>query len=238
MQNWQEEQILKLPSLSCEKEIFQALIPLAKELGFEYCSYNLRTPIPISRPHTVSLNNFPEEWQTHYKKENYVSVDPTITHCMHSDLPIIWNEEAFSSTPKLWQEAQNHGLRFGWAQSSRSINGVNGMLTLVRSNQEVTEEELKEKSLKMTWLAQIAHQALSRHIAPKLLPELKVHLTKREISTLRWTGEGKTSSEIAEILNIKERTVNFHLTNAKRKLNSVNKTAAATRAAMLGLISY
>ena len=53
---------------------------------------------------------------------------------------------------------------------------------------------------------------------------------------LRWTGEGKTSGEIADILNITERTVNFHIGKAIAKLNAVNKTAAVLRAAMLGLL--
>ncbi|WP_409364366.1 LuxR C-terminal-related transcriptional regulator [Burkholderia sp. Bp8991] len=33
-----------------------------------------------------------------------------------------------------------------------------------------------------------------------------------------------------------ERTVKFHLVNAMRKLNSANKTEAAVKAAMLGLL--
>ncbi len=51
-----------------------------------------------------------------------------------------------------------------------------------------------------------------------------------------WTAEVKTSGEIAEILKISERTVNFHINNAIAKLDTPNKTAAAVRAALLGLL--
>jgi len=53
---------------------------------------------------------------------------------------------------------------------------------------------------------------------------------------LRWTADGKTSSEISCILNIAERTVNFHINNVVAKLNAANKTSAAIKAAMLGLL--
>ena len=76
-----------------------------------------------------------------------------------------------------------------------------------------------------------------RIAAPKLLPEIAVQLSRREVEVLRWTGEGKTSGEIAEVLNITERTVNFHIGKTMTKLNAVNKTAAVLRAAMLGLLS-
>ena len=73
-------------------------------------------------------------------------------------------------------------------------------------------------------------------LTDSLLPEAVVKLVEREITALRWTAEGKTSADIAEILRISERTVNFHLNNASAKLGACNKTAAAVKAALLGLI--
>ncbi|SMG00591.1 hypothetical protein BSIN_3723 [Burkholderia singularis] len=42
--------------------------------------------------------------------------------------------------------------------------------------------------------------------------------------------------EIGKIMFIDERTVKFHLVNTMRKLNASNKTEAAVKAAMLGLL--
>jgi LuxR family quorum-sensing system transcriptional regulator SolR len=53
---------------------------------------------------------------------------------------------------------------------------------------------------------------------------------------LCWTGEGKTSYEIGQILNISERTVNFHVNNALSKLTSTNKVQAVVKAIAMGLI--
>lgn len=77
---------------------------------------------------------------------------------------------------------------------------------------------------------------MSRLLVPKMLPETSVQLSSREVEVLQWTGDGKTSAEVSEILNISERTVNFHIGNAMTKLNAANKTAAVVRAAILGML--
>lgn len=110
------------------------------------------------------------------------------------------------------------------------------MLTLARSHEPLTEAELEAKTLQMTWLTQIAHITMSRCLLPKLMPEMNAQLSNREIAVLRWTADGKTSGEISSILKIAERTVNFHINNAITKLNATNKTSAAIKAAMLGLL--
>jgi len=69
-----------------------------------------------------------------------------------------------------------------------------------------------------------------------IMPEQEVKLSPREIDVLRWTAEGKTSGEISDIMGISERTVNFHINNLMTKMNVTNKTAAAIRAALMGLL--
>ena len=61
-------------------------------------------------------------------------------------------------------------------------------------------------------------------------------LTPREREILKWAAEGKTSWEISVILDLSERTVKFHLIEASRKLNAVNRTAAVAKALAWGLI--
>jgi LuxR family transcriptional regulator len=70
----------------------------------------------------------------------------------------------------------------------------------------------------------------------QVMPEVSVKLSSREKEVLQWTAVGKTSGEISSILNITERTVNFHINNTINKLNVTNKTAAAIKAAILGFL--
>ncbi len=58
----------------------------------------------------------------------------------------------------------------------------------------------------------------------------KSPITLREGECLSWAAIGKTASEIAEILNISEHTVNFHTKNAIKRLNAANKTHAVVKA--------
>ena len=236
MSRWQDEQLHALLTIRCESELMQALYGLAHDLGFDYCAYGLRMPVPVSRPKIVMANNYPAEWQAKYQQRGYVAVDPTVLHGMRSVLPIVWSDDVFASAPELWEEARSHGLRTGWAQSSRDASGVAGMLTLSRGAEALSDGELWEQGLKMSWLTQVAHQGMSRCLVPKLLPEGEVKLTAREQAVLRWTGDGKTSGEISQILRISESTVNFHVRNVMAKLGAPNKLAAAVKAAMIGLL--
>ena len=57
-----------------------------------------------------------------------------------------------------------------------------------------------------------------------------VELTDREIETLTWVARGKTSAEIAEILGLTKRTVDFHSDSARLKLGVATRTEAAIKA--------
>lgn len=209
MKTWQEDQLRALDSIRCEHELFRALAAAAGKLGFDYCAYGLRMPLPLANPKTVMFNNYPEAWQKRYEAEKYLLIDPTVRHGMRSTLPVIWSDDLFNPALEFWEDARSFGLRHGWAQSSRGADGVGGMLTLARSGEQLSDTELLEKGLRMSWLAQVAHCTMSRILTVKLMPEASVQLSSREVAVLQWTAEGKTSSEIAEILRISERTVNW-----------------------------
>ncbi len=61
-------------------------------------------------------------------------------------------------------------------------------------------------------------------------------LTHREIEIIRLLTQGKTSTEIAEGLNISARTVDTHKQNVMHKLNLKNKTELLRYAFLNGLI--
>ncbi|MNL69341.1 HTH-type quorum sensing-dependent transcriptional regulator VjbR [compost metagenome] len=61
-------------------------------------------------------------------------------------------------------------------------------------------------------------------------------LSARELECLRWTAAGKSSEEIAIILNISSHTVVSYLKSAMRKLDSVNRMQAIARACRFRLL--
>lgn len=61
-------------------------------------------------------------------------------------------------------------------------------------------------------------------------------LSERERRVLELTAIGKTANEIAELLEISQRTVHAHLQNASEKLNASNKTHTVVEALRYGQI--
>ncbi len=69
----------------------------------------------------------------------------------------------------------------------------------------------------------------------ELWPKL-VQLNDREVETLTWVARGKTSAEIAQILGLTKRTIDFHIDNARTKLGAATRTQAVIKAATGRLI--
>jgi LuxR family transcriptional regulator, activator of conjugal transfer of Ti plasmids len=61
-------------------------------------------------------------------------------------------------------------------------------------------------------------------------------LSVRECEVLEWIARGKSTWEIAQILGISEKGIEFHVENAKRKLQVFGRTHAVVKAIMLGII--
>ena len=57
-----------------------------------------------------------------------------------------------------------------------------------------------------------------------------VELSDRELEMLTWAARGKTSAEIALIVGLSKRTVDFHIDNARAKLGVATRIEAAVKA--------
>lgn len=88
----------------------------------------------------------------------------------------------------------------------------------------------------LTYLGPHLGQAVKRIIPGKQKPP--AHLTPREREVLSWTASGKTAWEISQILNISNRTVEFHMGNILNKFDAVNSQQAVAIAVSSGLIVY
>lgn len=241
MRVWQDELLMRMKGIGSEVELFDAVIREGHQLGFEYCAFGLQFPVPVSAPRTVTYRNHASGWQEIYENRNYQRIDPVVQHGIKSSQPLVWGDGASHSSDdtlrEFWAGAREFGLRHGWAQSTVTPGGPLGIMTFARDSEAITNRELAENALRLSWLVQATHWCVNHLVSKRMQPERDVHLSDRERSVLRWTAEGKTSREISDILGIAERTVNFHITSVMNKFNCANKTAATVRAAMLGLLA-
>jgi LuxR family transcriptional regulator len=230
------DQYQLLLSAKTSEELEAGLIAAARALEFDNFAYGLRVDYRVSKPRVELMNNYSSIWQENYEKNEYIKKDPTVLHGMQTTVPILWSKDKFSGSLDLWEDARDHGLVHGWAQSTFGPSCASGLLTLARSGQEITELELQEKQGALAFLSQVAYQGMESIILPDLVPKLKKPLSPREREVLAWASEGKTSFEAGKILGIAERTANYHLNNSMDKLGVFKKTAAVVRAVKLGVI--
>jgi LuxR family quorum-sensing system transcriptional regulator SolR len=95
---WQDEQLALLLRVKNPTQVFGHLLALARNVGFNYCAYGIRMPLPVVDPQILLFNNYPSDWRRIYDERNYVAVDPTVQHGAHSIFPVVWSDELFTSS--------------------------------------------------------------------------------------------------------------------------------------------
>lgn len=236
MKSWREDCFNRLSSQTHSSEsLLKDLASIVDEMGFEYCSYVLRVPNPISSPVVTWTSTYPTKWLEHYFANKYLESDPLIQQALHDVSPIVWDGNHFDNRPNFWEEARAHGVMHGWALGTHGKHMTTGMLSLARSHDKVDSLELSEKEPQLVWLAHITHGLVSAIETKEFEAEIDHQLTDREIEVLRWSASGKTADEIGTILGITARTVTFHITSSLEKLNSANKTQAVAKALLLDI---
>jgi DNA-binding response OmpR family regulator len=85
------------------------------------------------------------------------------------------------------------------------------------------------KPIDFDLLTAILTARLARVARVEIWPK-SVMLSEREIECLTWAARGKTSGEIAQILDLSKRTVDFHIDNARTKLGATTRIEAVIKA--------
>ena len=229
-----------LLTCSSVEELHANTTAIAREMGFEHFLYGVQVNTSLTRPYRFIRSCYPEVWRKHYDAEGYANIDPTVSHCARTAIPIIWKNEIFKGRKeaRVRSEAKDCGLVSGASFSVHGGRGESAMLSLATSRES---REAQNDIVAMMGQAQLLtcylHEAVQRIVLSKgPVPLKKINLTDREKECLLWAAEGKTGWEIANIVNISERTVTFHLQNAAQKLGVVNRRQAISRALSMGLI--
>jgi LuxR family transcriptional regulator len=229
-----EQTLQNMVHCSSEQELFNLLFIAVSALEFDYYAYGVRIASPITKPIFSLKNNYTSQWQLRYNDKNYIAIDPTVKHGLTSSRSIIWGNELIQENDEFWEEASFYGLKSGWAQSATLNPSSIGMLTVAQENKEY--KSILSKQPLLVWLNNTFKSVYTEIVLPNALKETYLALTSRETEILKWCADGKTSDEIAIILNLTKRTIDFHTANAIKKLNVTNKTAAAVRALQLNII--
>lgn len=228
--------------------IAELFLAAAAELGFDSFSFMARRGGDGRRGQSIATN-YPATWRARVVERHYLDVDPTVCRARHSPMPFAWSELQGSRTllpaqRQIFDEAAACGLRHGFTVPVHMPGGGDGLVAFAgdmatRDFDRALDHHRHELHLlalhfhALTEAALRREQTACRHGAAATEES---DVTGREAECLMWTARGKSAWETAAVLGISERTVNFHVENARRKLNAQTKTQAVVQAMMRNLI--
>lgn len=237
MEMWKESHLKQLTFVREIEAAYPILQRFAENIGFDFCGVNFTTNNRTVDFNALQINNYPQTFNHLYEKNHYSKVDPVISHCNHSVLPIVWSKEVYSQTPDLWHAQQSHGLKHGWSQSFiDEQTGLCSIVSLSRPQRPLSPLELYEHFGFMFYAINHLHDLFSSTVPIPPAKPAKPRLSPRELEVLELSAVGKTAYEISRILCLSERTVNYHVQNVIIKLKVCNKISAVIAAARIGII--
>jgi LuxR family quorum sensing-dependent transcriptional regulator len=183
----------------------------------------------------VLLRKWPAGWFEIYAGQDYVRVDPVIRLCKQSVNPFEWSEAPYDpeTEPKAHEvmtRATDFQMARGFCLPIHGLTGYEACISMSGVHLDLTARNKPAIHLMALYAFERARQLV--------LPdrELTNPLSAREREVLQWSAMGKTASEAAEIMNITERTVTFHLERVREKLGAQSKTHACVKALQHRLI--
>lgn len=214
-----------------------------ERLGFQCFLYCGRFPNPHTKVHEFHLKNCPEEWVRDAVSSD-AATDPLHRRALREVTPIFWHE-LVPYEPTWIARARKFGLATGVTLPVHGPDGRWSSLSLMKNRGGAgAERDIRAAIGKCHLLAAFIHEVTDRimrnHVEPAIAAEEckieRCSLTERERDCLTWIAAGKTTAQAADILSVAERTVVFHLANARRKLGVANSHHAIMKAVSLGHI--
>jgi LuxR family transcriptional regulator, quorum-sensing system regulator SolR len=196
---------------------------MTEALGFDYWHYERANYKHYAQPESFVVGDLPTSWLERERLQ-----DPS-----RLSLQAAKQRLHFVCLPPvdIWGVKSKTSETSGWSQLVRGSDGATlGIFSLVRRQPLLTRQEITDKAASIYWLAHRLHDKITEFD----LLTLRISSVERDI--MRWTADGKSTAEIAAILEMKERTVTFRISNVMTRMGVQNKTAAAVRLAVSGLL--
>lgn len=219
--------------------IFDAMKKLPAQFGFRYYALmKAPTADDACLEPLIIESSFPRAYIREFDSKKLLTVCPVAPLLSNMALPLCWtcNENSEECWPLQFTDELRHMLTknsvsTGVIMSLVSSDSSAYVMRLDGQRQLLTLPELNELGM----LFVQAFRTFDRLRATEALE--RNFLTTRELEVLRWTSQGKTSSEIANILSLSDHTINAYLNKAIKKLDCVNRTQLVAKAIRLRLIS-
>lgn len=178
----------------------------------------------------VIYHSWPVEWLDRYREQAYFWHDPVSLHSFVQVRPFSWKEARKSHrrtrvSLQLASEASSLGLVDGIGFPMGDPSCVQAVVSLA-ADHPVDLDLLSREMLHLVCL----HAELRAVEIFDNTPAIFGQLREREREVLKWMANGKSMTDVADILGISDRTVREHVDHAKLTLNATTTTHAVAKA--------
>ncbi|MCM2291162.1 LuxR C-terminal-related transcriptional regulator [Allorhizobium sp. BGMRC 0089] len=185
----------------------------------------------------VQDTTLPLEFGREFDRCQYIRHCPVMPSFSQSILPQTWHlgNEGVAGIEWNWPEGLKDlllrfNLKTGLAILVSSVDSQRFILRFDGNRPALEQEEIN-------LLTVMAIETFDQYDRLRRLEAANADiLSSRELEVVRWTAQGKTSSEIAQILSLSDHTINAYMTSAIKKLDCVNRTQLVAQAIRLKLI--
>lgn len=215
------------------------LLGFASALDFEIVQAALVVEKPGQAAKFEAVGNTPKAFLEAARNVEDSLRDPVLKRLRRLSVPFLYDQDLYvkEAAADLWEQQAPFGYRTGISVALHLPAGRHFLLGFDRSR-PLPHDDVKLTRLlaDLQLLAVHAQDAALRLLDESHDPTPPPRLTVREVEILQYTMDGKSAWAIGQILGLSEHTVNFHLRNVMKKLDSASKHQAVLKALALGLL--
>ena len=216
-----EEFIDQSNRLTTLDELIALFEKTVRRFGFNRFVYSLCTNSPLLRLAKFPglVNHYPKAWTDHYVKNDYLEDDPIYKRSVAARGLFSWRSiEELPLTKKerlIMEERKAAGLRDGY---TALISGPMGELVGVSVASDKPRRKMQKNCVSRLFAVINQFHLRFTKLVGKPSPVPHVKLSEREKAVLNWSSQGKSNGDIASILGISRKTVEFHFASIFEKL--------------------
>jgi DNA-binding CsgD family transcriptional regulator len=221
-------------NILCESELKNIFLSAMRAEGYENAVF---ARAQNKRLVSIPWSEFPPGYLDTYQARQWDRIDPVVQHVQTARGLFRWADAngggSFSRAQRsFFEECRELGVHSGITIPMRGPARESDLISLSfrERGAPASDRTAYIYMLCVQYWLRFCEIADRRDVA-------RVSLTSQELECLKWCKEGKTNWEIGEILSISQKTVEFHVGNAMRKLGAGNRITAVIMGIKNGLIA-
>lgn len=198
-------------------ELAQAVGEVTDQLGLK--SFNISINI---RQHeefvfNPTLTNWSKEDVRLYVDSGCMEIDPLLRHIKETNTPLVWERESIRTpeTEKLVGILQSLDVHGGIVMPLPARRGNVSGASFIQSGPSALRSDVLYSATRLT--AELTMQRL----------DVLDGLSDKQIEILRWVSLGKSNADIATILDLPRKQVDYHVSAILKKLGVSTRIQAA-----------